>query len=131
MEGFSDTFATEEMILDETVRQSTEGFEDFDPFQIGVASKLNKKSTDANAGMFIPIDAATGDDNKSIKSTSSALPPRIMVKLQLEEEVSSIAHLSDRNQGSSEVQIMGTVMVSYSRGFPVLIKESASDEINT
>mmetsp|Transcript_17075 Transcript_17075/g.39005 ORF Transcript_17075/g.39005 Transcript_17075/m.39005 type:complete len:338 (+) Transcript_17075:97-1110(+) len=110
MEGFSDTFATEEMILDETVRQSTEGFEDFDPFQIGVASKLNKKSTDANAGMFIPIDAATGDDNKSIKSTSSALPPRIMVKLQLEEEVSSIAHLSDRNQGSSEVQIMGTVM---------------------
>lgn len=98
MEGFTNSFAAEEVVnADE---------EDFDPFNIGVASA---KST-ANA---ISADSAAADDGKSMlstKSASSAIPPKLMVKFQIQEEVSSIANLSDENEGSSDVKVEGTVM---------------------
>jgi hypothetical protein len=103
MEDFSNSFATKDAINAE---------EDFDPFNIGVASATNanasnslKTATDNNN--IFSTDFATADE----RSTSSALPPRIMVTFKVEEEVSSNAHLSDENEGSSDVQIEGTVMV--------------------
>ena len=97
MEDFSNAFVTEEVV--------NAGEEDFDPFNIGVAS-----ATNAN-GKSVGVD-----DSKSVvsaKSSASTLPPRVMVKFKIEEEVSSTTHLSDESEGSSDVQIEGTVIVSF------------------
>ena len=132
MEDFANTFVTEEVILDETALQSVDE-DDFDPFQIGVAftDKVKKKSTEtspSSKGKSVSIttdyDYTATSDHKSIISasgstikssaSSSALPPRLMVKFKAHEEVSSMSHLSDDNVvGSSNVQIEGTVLVSY------------------
>lgn len=90
---------------------------DFDPFNIGVAStskaKIEFPITGAvKAKSESPNSAvpAAADDNKSILSSSSALPPRIIVKFKLQEEVSSAAYISEEIEGSTDVQIEGTVL---------------------
>jgi hypothetical protein len=48
----------------------------------------------------------------SINSTSSKMiPPRMLVKFKIHEEVSSVASLSSENEGASEVFVEGTVLV--------------------
>jgi hypothetical protein len=76
------------------------------------------KKTDSSSGGTDTTSVAdnnsmmlSGRDNKSIVS-SSALPPRLVVKFKIHEEVSSLAHLSDDNEGISNVTIEGTVLVS-------------------
>lgn len=87
----------------------------FDPFGIGVvassASDTSPKAASTNG-------FAAGEDTKSsysAKSTAS-LPPKLTVKFMIEEEVSSIAQLSNINEGSSDVQIEGKVLVSSNSG---------------
>lgn len=105
MKGFSNTFVTEEVMNDDD--------EDFDPFNIGNATSNSPKLA-TNNGKIVSTGSAAVDGSKSIlsakSSASSALPPRIMIKFKIQEEVSSIAHLSDENEGSSDVQIEGTVL---------------------
>lgn len=99
MNTFSANFASE------AVANTNE--EEFDPFGIGVASASNakKQSPKTETDNFFSSDfSAAGDD------TSTALPPRVLVKFQLQEEVSSVAHSSDEIEGCSDVQIEGTVL---------------------
>eukprot|EP00532_Pseudo-nitzschia_australis_P004450 CAMPEP_0168183644 /NCGR_PEP_ID=MMETSP0139_2-20121125/12713_1 /TAXON_ID=44445 /ORGANISM="Pseudo-nitzschia australis, Strain 10249 10 AB" /LENGTH=326 /DNA_ID=CAMNT_0008105007 /DNA_START=121 /DNA_END=1101 /DNA_ORIENTATION=- len=100
---------TEDVILDDPN-------DDFDPFHIGVSctdSTPNKKSVAAT------IDFAAMADNKSIRpgsgstvksSGSSALPPRLLIKFKVHEEVTSLANLYNEREGESEVQIEGTLL---------------------
>jgi len=125
MEDFSNSFATKDAINAD---------EDFNPFNIGVASATNantskslKTATD-NKNIF-PTDFAAADD----RSASSALPPRITVTFNIEEEVSSNAHLSNENEGSSDVQIEGTVMAQVVssdalKNIPFFLLLSAEDQ---
>ena len=114
MESFSNDFVTEKVVTAEEI--------DFDPFNIGVASSTNAKANGNPMGTAThnsekdATNTAVADDGKpalSAKtSASSTLPPRVMVKFKIQEEVSSTAHISDKNEGSSDVQIEGTVLVS-------------------
>ena len=80
---------------------------------------VNKK-TDSSSGGTDTTSVAdnnwmtqlSGSDKKSISVSLSALPPRLVVKFKIHEEVSSLAHLSDDNEGISNVTIEGTVLVS-------------------
>jgi len=107
MESFSNEFVTEKVVTAEEI--------DFDPFNIGVASSTNAKAngnpkgTATNNKEKDATNTTVADDGKS---ASSSLPPRVMVKFKIQEEVSSTAHISDKNEGSSDVQIEGTVLVS-------------------
>lgn len=103
MNPFSTSFVSEEVINTKE--------EDFDPFNIGVApaqsSNSKTKSPKTAANDFFSADfSAAGDDI----DTSTALPPRVVVKFQLQEEVSSVAHSNDEIEGCSDVQIEGTLM---------------------
>mmetsp|Transcript_3027 Transcript_3027/g.3602 ORF Transcript_3027/g.3602 Transcript_3027/m.3602 type:complete len:382 (+) Transcript_3027:183-1328(+) len=124
IEGFSSNFVTEEVILDETTLKNTEE-DDFDPFHIGdVTSNKNtdkkKTITKARVNTMISSGTDTTADNISILSesgdstsksvSSAALPPRLLVKFKVHEEVTSVAHLSDNNEGISNAMIEGTVM---------------------
>ena len=110
METFSNEFVTEKVVTAEEI--------DFDPFNIGVASSTNAKANGNPVGTATnnreknATNTAVADGGKSVPSASSALPPRLMVKFKIQEEVSSTAHISDKNEGSSDVQIEGTVLVS-------------------
>ena len=105
MEDFSNTFEAE--------AAANADSDAFDPFGIGVvATESNASDTSPKAASTNGFAAA--DDTKSsysAKSTAS-LPPKVTVKFMIEEEVSSIAHLSNVNEGSSDVQIEGKVLVS-------------------
>jgi len=78
---------------------------------------VNKK-TDSSSGGTDTTSVAdnnwmtqlSGSDKKSISVSLSALPPRLVVKFKIHEEVSSLAHLSDDNEGISNVTIEGTVL---------------------
>ena len=80
---------------------------------------VNKK-TDSSSGGTDTTSVAdnnwmtqlSGSDKKSISVSLPALPPRLVVKFKIHEEVSSLAHLSDDNEGISNVTIEGTVLVS-------------------
>lgn len=106
MEDFQSTFSTESLVVDDDA-------DDFDPFQIGTAA-----STDDIKKKTQPSGNKTSDDAKSVggstvkSSASSALPPRLLVKFQVHEEVSSLTSLSDDSKGSSDVHIEGTLLVS-------------------
>jgi len=125
-EGFSSNFVTEEVILDETTLKSTEE-DDFDPFHIGDVTSnkntdrkesitkarvntMNSPVTDTTADNTSILSGSGGSISKSV--SSAALPPRLLVKFKVHEEVSSVAHLSDDNEGISNAMIEGTVMVS-------------------
>jgi hypothetical protein len=127
MEDFTNSFATKEVINAE---------EDFDPFNIGVASATNANTskslkTATNNKNIFSTDFAAVDN----RSASSALPPRIMVTFKTQEEVSSNAYLSDENEGSSDVQIEGTVLVSCKSCelgmIPTLICRNRTEETST
>ena len=96
MEDFSNTFGSKEAM--------NANEDDFDPFNIGVASP--PKAPDL-----------------------TALPPKFMVNFKIEEEVSSVAHLSDEYEGSSDVQIEGTVLVSFSKGVDIIVHHFLYDEV--
>ena len=102
MDEFSNEFINEQVVSSDA--------DDFDPFNIGVAAG----TADAKSGSPVSPDSAevVVDDNKSILSSSSALPPRIIVRFQIQEEVSSVSQISRENGASSDVQIEGTVLVS-------------------
>lgn len=87
MEEFANTFETEAKI------QTDE--DEFDPFGIG-------DDTGSNANGVSPTEGA---DEKSF---TSSLPPKVVVKFRVEEAVTSNAG----NDGSSDVEIEGTVLVS-------------------
>lgn len=81
----------------------------------------NRKAVSSNAQSVPSIKAtvASDGDNQSVlsasgsKSTSSRLvPPRMLVKFKIHEEVSSVASLSGEHEGASEVFVEGTVLVS-------------------
>mmetsp|Transcript_5053 Transcript_5053/g.12916 ORF Transcript_5053/g.12916 Transcript_5053/m.12916 type:complete len:326 (+) Transcript_5053:127-1104(+) len=121
MEEFSDDFMKQDVI--------SSSAEDFDPFNIGVATTTNAKSESPAS----PQSAAV-DDNKSILSVSSALPPRIIVKFKIQEEVSSISYINEDEEtgGSSDVQIEGTVLAQVvssdaKKNIPFFIIPSADD----
>ena len=110
MEGFTNTFTAADAAINADE-------EEFDPFGIGVDTNANDKSRNptTNDSNTFSADFAAADTQSvfSVKSNaSSALPPRIMVKFKIEEEVSSIAHFSNKNEGPLDVQIGGTVLVS-------------------
>lgn len=95
MEEFANTFETEAKI------QSNE--DKFDPFGIG-------EETGSNANGVAPTEGEA-EDSKSVvsaKSAVSSLPPKVVVKFMVEEEVTSTAG----KDGSSDVEIEGTVLVS-------------------
>ena len=95
MEEFANTFETEAKI------QSNE--DEFDPF--GIAEE-----TGSNANGVAPTEGEA-EDSKSVvsaKSAVSSLPPKVVVKFMVEEEVTSTAG----KDGSSDVEIEGTVLVS-------------------
>ena len=86
-----DSFTDSKPSEDQAVNQ-----EDFDPFQVGATN--NDKSSSA-------ASAVSGKG-------STALPPKMIVKFKLHEEVSSTSLIDSENEGSSEVMVLGTVLVS-------------------
>ena len=110
MKSFKNSFMTEDVILDDAN-------DDFDPFHIGVSCTDNTPNRKSAAATF---DSTAMTDKKSIRSGSgstvkssgsSALPPRLMIKFKLHEEVTSLANLYNEREGESEVQIEGTLLV--------------------
>ncbi len=90
MEEFPNTFAAEATTkADESA---------FNPFGIGDDSV-------PNANDAAPTEGAAAEDSKS---AVSSLPPKVLVKFMVEEEVTSTAGID----GSSEVEVEGTVLVS-------------------
>jgi hypothetical protein len=88
----------------------------FDPFHIGEVK--TKKTTPTN-GKDHDDGAYHGAISKQASSTASvssrgsvALPPRIIVKFRLHEEVASAANLEHQSEGASGVFIQGTLRVS-------------------
>ena len=72
--------------------------EEFDPFLIAETAEPKKEKRVSSAA--------------SVSSKGSTLPPRLVVKFKVHEEVSSTANPESENEGSSEVFVLGTVLVS-------------------
>mmetsp|Transcript_935 Transcript_935/g.1998 ORF Transcript_935/g.1998 Transcript_935/m.1998 type:complete len:319 (-) Transcript_935:395-1351(-) len=122
MDEFQSTFATEHVVLDEAALSRAEE-DDFDPFQIGVASTNTTMNTKSAAAIE---SAAKGKG-------SPALPPRLMVKFQIHEEVSSVSHISNDTDGSLSVQIEGTLLAQVVssdalKNIPFFLVSSATNE---
>eukprot|EP00536_Pseudo-nitzschia_multiseries_P006514 jgi/Psemu1/324368/estExt_fgenesh1_pg.C_1390018 len=122
MDSFDNSFATEQVVLDDDALQSAEE-DDFDPFQIGFASASSTTNMRSSAATTEPAamesgmnhsrpiqTTGTGSMEKPAHSSSSALPPQMMIKFKIHEEVSSVAHISSDRDGVSDVQIEGTLL---------------------
>eukprot|EP00533_Pseudo-nitzschia_delicatissima_P010565 CAMPEP_0116103494 /NCGR_PEP_ID=MMETSP0327-20121206/13914_1 /TAXON_ID=44447 /ORGANISM="Pseudo-nitzschia delicatissima, Strain B596" /LENGTH=317 /DNA_ID=CAMNT_0003595607 /DNA_START=37 /DNA_END=990 /DNA_ORIENTATION=+ len=126
MEDFSNKFEAE--------AAATADSDTFDPFGIGVvATESNASDTSPKAASTNGFAAA--DDTKSSYSAKSnaSLPPKVTVKFMIEEEVSSIAHLSNVNEGSSDVQIEGKVLAQVvssdaSKNIPFCLTASSDNQ---
>ena len=100
----------------------------FDPFGLGNTSMnamdsfLGDNSADGDDGsstrspkpppQLTRLAAVNKKDSPHKKRISSPLPPRIVVKLGMHEEVSSMAKGGPNDDGASEVTVEGTVYVS-------------------
>ena len=96
MEEFPNTFAAE------ATTKTDEN--EFNPFGIGDDSATNGNGPSPTEGAA----AEYSEPVVSEKAAVSLLPPKILVKFKVEEEVTSTAG----RDGSSEVEIEGTVLVS-------------------
>ena len=77
--------------------------DEFDPFQIGESAaekQTAKKSLDIKR------------HSSSASAASVPLPPRLLIKFKVHEEVSSTAYIENDKEGASEVFVLGTVLVS-------------------
>jgi hypothetical protein len=85
--------------------------DEFDPFDIAVAAnakKMDDGATPKNDQVISP-QSPSGLTNHSRGST--ALPPRIVVKFMLQEEVMSAAIVGTDTEGASSVVVRGTLQV--------------------
>ena len=105
--------------FDSFIDQNTFDIEEedrFDPFNIGEVQ--TKKTTPAKSkyhdkGVKHAETSKQASSAASVGSKGSvALPPRIVVKFRLHEEVSSAAILDHQSEGASDVFIQGTLHVS-------------------
>ena len=97
--------------------------EDFDPFGIAKAAeatkktKSRKKDDEEETGDYLRISRVPSSGASVTPSVSSrgsvALPPRLIIKFKLHEEVSSVANLERGNEGASEVYVRGTLHVRF------------------
>ncbi len=137
---FDSTFVTTEVTLDDTVLTTPDDFDPFhigDASKHNLrripppsnnttknpSSSLNKSMSTSHSNNIktagpVKSTISTNGDNDSVhsetgsKSTSSRLiPPRMLVKFKIHEEVSSVASLSTENEGASDVFVEGTIMV--------------------
>jgi hypothetical protein len=77
----------------------------FDPFHVGA---VETKTATRTKSVSKEASSAVSVGSKG----SVALPPRIVVKFRLHEEVSSTAILEHQSEGASDVFIQGTLHVS-------------------
>ena len=95
----------------------------FDPFGLGdaastVESKVDEEDSSTASPkppprlMRLKMSKTPPAKSPSPRRMSSPLPPRIVVKLGLHEEVSSIAKAGPDSEGASDVSVEGTVYVS-------------------
>jgi hypothetical protein len=93
----------------ETVAVDENDDDGFDPFKVG--------PTDGDGGGGITKNhspAVAAVDALSTFSEGSApvlIPPKMLVKFKVHEEVSSVASLSPHNEGNSKVYVQGTIQV--------------------
>ena len=101
--GFEDDF----LLSDSESGVPTES-EDFDPFQVGQSAlKINNDAATLPKKDHTTLDAASVNTRGS-----TALPPKLLIKFKIHEEVSSVALTDNENEGSSDVFVEGTVLVS-------------------
>lgn len=109
---------------------AAQSFEIFDPFGLGDTSFTamesyledgDKQADDEGSSTRSPkpppqltrlAAVKKKDSPPKSKRISSPLPPRIVVKLGMHEEVSSMAKGGPDDEGASEVSVEGTVYVS-------------------
>lgn len=88
----------------------------FDPFHVGEVETTKTsptKSKHQDDGVNHAVVSKQASSPASVSSRGSvALPPRIVVKFRLHEEVSSSAILEHESEGASNVFIQGTLLVS-------------------
>jgi hypothetical protein len=85
--------------------------DEFDPFDIAVAANAKKMYDGATPknDQVTSLQSPSGISNPSRGST--ALPPRIVVKFMIQEEVMSAAIVGTDNEGASSVVVRGTLQV--------------------
>jgi hypothetical protein len=97
--------------------------DDFDPFQVGASA--NQSKAKARSIIKEKKQSAKGKDSSSgsasasvISRGSTALPPRLVIKFRMHEEVSSSVITEGETEGSSAIFVEGTVLVRkiYCRG---------------
>lgn len=88
--------------------ETPEDLDEFDPFHIGEPSPQSKKPVSPQRS---PEQKVSAGVTTVTGRASTALPPRLDVKLKLHEEISSTADKSDENEGSSDIFVEGTIMV--------------------
>mmetsp|Transcript_5105 Transcript_5105/g.11432 ORF Transcript_5105/g.11432 Transcript_5105/m.11432 type:complete len:251 (-) Transcript_5105:475-1227(-) len=108
----------------------------FDPFGLGPSSPTDEVSSAAVSSVLSPAPppevtrVTTASDNRNLelgfenargdevdatesvaskRSVSVALPPKLLVRFTVHEEVSSVAHTGVENEGSSDVHVEGVV----------------------
>jgi hypothetical protein len=102
---------------EETTNETTLNDEDdFDPFQVGASA--NQSKAKARSIIKEKKQSAKGKDSSSgsasasaISKGSTALPPRLVVKFRMHEEVSSSVITEGETEGSSAIFVEGTVLV--------------------
>ena len=92
--------------------ETPKDLDEFDPFQIGALPVKSKKTSPQRSIEGKPKATETAGTTTSRAST--ALPPRLDVKFKIHEEVSAVADPSEENEGSSDIVVDGTVLVSSS-----------------
>jgi hypothetical protein len=103
---------------EETTNETTLNDEDdFDPFQVG-ASSANQSKAKARSIIKEKKQSAKGKDSSSVSASASvisrgstALPPRLVIKFRMHEEVSSSVITEGETEGSSSIFVEGTVLV--------------------
>lgn len=109
--------------LSSSKQQEQEEEEDsFDPFHIGDAvSTANPNRHSSHSSTLAAVDALStvSDSSRSSFALTTTIPPKMLVKFKVHEEVSSVAWLSSNKatvqEGSSNVYVQGTVQVGRNR----------------
>jgi hypothetical protein len=101
--------------------------DEFDPFNIGASKKKSTKNAENGesssstphhnvhkigelSSTSTPHRAGGGGASVSTKG-STALPPRMVVKFIIHEEISSVANVEHESEGASDVFVQGTISV--------------------
>jgi hypothetical protein len=82
--------------------------DDFDPFKIDPTTGEGGSSTKSHSTTIAAVDALS---SFSDGSAPGLIPPKMLVKFKVHEEVSSVASLSPHKEGCFNVYVQGTIQV--------------------